>query len=168
MLPRALLLLALLAFVLAASRADAAPQIALRIPTPGAPVELLPREGGYAADFVVANTGDAPLTVSRIAIRSDEDDPRAPSRLSVRFEGGGASATIAPGASKTATVRWMPERDPRMRQALGHVVVTSNDERAGEVAVGFRAELAEPLAFFTRHLLGWMIFLPLGGALLAL
>lgn len=135
---------------------------------PRPPLVLAPHEGGYAADFVITNAGDAPLVVSRIAIRGDEDDPRSPARVSVRFaDGAPTSATIAPGASKTATVRWMPERDPRTKQALGHAIVTSNDEASGEIAIGFRARVPTPLAFIADHVLSWIVFLPLAGVLVA-
>ncbi len=165
-LPFVLLALVLLSLV-APTVAFAAPRVVVSGP-PRLPLVLTPREGGYAADFVVTNAGDAPLVVSRLAIRGDDDDPRSPVRVTVRFaDGAGTSAVIAPGASKTATVRWMPERDPRTKQALGHVIVTSTDEASGEIAIGFRARVPTPLAFVADHLLSWLVFLPIVGALVA-
>src|SRR5262249_6630033 len=102
------------------------------------------------------------LVVSRVAIRGDEDDVRSPSRLSVHFvEGAATSATLAPGASKDVQVAWMPDRDPRGRQAFGHVVVTSTDEESGEVAMGFRAALPSGLGLAGAHVLLALLLLPL-------
>jgi NADH-quinone oxidoreductase subunit M len=148
--------------------ARAAPRIALSS-TSGSLVVLAPREGGLAGDFVIANVGDEPLVVSRIAIRGDADDIRSPPHLTVRFDGGApTSATIAPGEQRTATVRFMPDRSPRMTQAFGHVVVTSTDEPAGEVAIGFRGELPSPLGALGAHTLSVAIVLPFLGAILAI
>lgn len=130
-------------------------------------VLLAPGRGGYVGDLVITNLGSDPLTVSRISIRGDEEDVRAPPRVSVRFDAGATSATIAPGASKIATIAWMPDRDPRMKQALGHVIMTSTDEQAGEVAIGFTGQIEAPLAPITSHVLSWMLFLPIVGMLFA-
>jgi len=100
--------------------------------------------------------------VSRIAIRGAEDDARSPSRLSLRFsDGAKTSATIAPGMSKSVIVSWMPDKDPRVRQAFGHVVITSTDETAGEVAVGFRAQLPTGLGPIGDHALSLLVLWPL-------
>jgi NADH-quinone oxidoreductase subunit M len=110
----------------------------------------------------LANQGTEPLVVSRVSIRGDEDDVRSPSRLTVHFaEGGGTSASIPPGASRAVIVAWMPERNPRVRQAFGHVVVTSADERAGEVAVGFRAQMPTGFGWIGDHALSLIVLLPL-------
>src|ERR1700728_889796 len=130
-----------------AARAAAPPRSAGRISLslPGGaagPLVLTPGQGGWVGQLTITNLGADPLIVSRVAIRGDEDDVRSPARLGVRFTDGAAtSATLPPGASKDLVVSWMPDRDPRMRQACGHVVITSTDERAGEVAMGFRAQL---------------------------
>ena len=108
------------------------------------PLVLTPGQGGWVGQLTVSNLGAETLIVSRVAIRGDEDDVRSPARLGVRFADGAAtSATLPPGASKDVVVSWMPDRDPRVRQAFGHVVVTSTDEEAGEVAMGFRAAAAD-------------------------
>jgi NADH-quinone oxidoreductase subunit M len=129
----------------------------------GAPLVLRPREGGLGGDFVVRNEGTEPLVVARVAVRSDEDDPRVPRGVVARFEGGGTTATIPPNGEAKGHVLWTPERSPRMRKAVGHVVVTSNDERTGEVAFGFRGSLLPGPAFLSDHLLSWIVFLPLLG-----
>ena len=158
-----------LAAVLHASIASArgSGKVALSLATADV-VTLAPAEGGFVGSFSIRNTGAEPLTVSRIALRGDEQDARLPSRLSVRFAQGGVAATIAPGDSKLVSIRWMPDRDPRMKQALGHVIVTSTDEGAGEVAVVFRAQVPQPIAALTTHALSWLVILPLFGVVFAL
>jgi NADH-quinone oxidoreductase subunit M len=126
------------------------------------PLVLTPGQGGWIGTFTVLNAGAEPLIVSRVAIRGDEDDVRSPSRLSVRFaEGPATSATLPPGASKDVVVSWMPDRDPRVRQAFGHVVVTSSDEETGEVAMGFRAQVGTGLGWLGEHALTVLVCLPL-------
>ena len=129
------------------------------------PVVLVPKNGGFAGEFVVWNDGPGTLTVSRVAMRGDADDPRLPPRFSARFaEGGGASGVVAPHSSKRIAVTWVPDHDTKLRQALGHVVLTSNDEVAGEVAMGFVAPYSGPWSFVTAHLLSWLLLLPFLGA----
>ena len=136
--------------------------------TPG-PLVLKAQNGGYVGHFVVHNDGPGQLTVSRIAMRGDDDDPRLPPRFSARFaDGGGGSGVVAAHSSKRVSVTWIPDREPKMRQALGHVILTSNDERAGEVAIGFIVHAESPLGFVIEHLLTLLIVLPLLGGLVAL
>jgi NADH-quinone oxidoreductase subunit M len=147
----------------AAGAARPAGRIALSLPGGGrAPLVLAPGQGGWVGQLTITNVGAEPLIVSRVAIRGDEDDVRSPARLGVRFADGAAtSATLPPGASKDVVVSWMPDRDPRVRQAFGHVVVTSTDEQAGEVAMGFRAQLPTGLGWVGAHVLSCLIALPL-------
>jgi NADH-quinone oxidoreductase subunit M len=162
-------ILAVLAVLLACSVARAAPathpsgRIVLSLPggAPG-PLELAPGQGGWVGTMTVTNVGSDPLIVSRVAIRGDEDDVRSPARVAVRFsEGAATSATLAPGAAKDLVVSWMPDRDPRVRQAFGHVVVTSTDEDAGEVAMGFRVQAPTGLGWLGAHVLTLLVGLPL-------
>src|SRR6202044_1921079 len=126
------------------------------------PLRLTPGQGGWVGQLTVTNLGADPLVVSRVAIRGDEDDVRPPARLGGRFvEGPATSATLPPGASKDVIVSWMPDRDPRVRQAFGHVVVTSTDEQAGEVAMGFRAQLPTGLGWLGERALSVLVLLPL-------
>ncbi len=128
----------------------------------GGPLVLTPGQGGWMGVITLTNLGAETLGVSRLAIRGDDDDVRSPSRLSVRFaEGGGTSATLAPGAAKEAIISWAPEKSPRVSQAFGHVIVTSTDERPGEIAVGFRAQLPTGLGWVGAHALSLMVLLPL-------
>ena len=52
--------------------------------------------------------------------------------------------------------------EPRVRQAFGHVVVTSTDEQAGEVAMGFRAQLPTGLGWVGEHALSLLVALAAG------
>ena len=126
------------------------------------PLVLSPGQGGWVGTMTVTNLGAETLIVSRVAVRGDEDDVRSPARLGVRFvDGPATSATLAPGASKDLLVSWMPDKDPRVKQALGHVVVTSTDEESGEVAMGFRAEVPTGLGWLGEHALSVLVLLPL-------
>jgi NADH-quinone oxidoreductase subunit M len=168
------LLFSLALFFLAASgRAQEHPagtksagSIELTAPGGGPLALLIGKEGSYVGEFTITNTGADPLVVSRIAPRGDEEDVRIPSRLSARFtEGGGTTATIPPKASRKVLVTWIPEHESRMKQLFGHVIVTSTDEPAGEVAMGVTAQIPRGLGFISEHALSLLIFLPLLGAL---
>jgi NADH-quinone oxidoreductase subunit M len=54
-----------------------------------------------------------------------------------------------------------------VRQAFGHVVITSTDEETGEVAMGFRAQVPTGLGWIGEHVLTLLVLLPLGVVLLA-
>jgi NADH-quinone oxidoreductase subunit M len=138
-------------------------RIALSVPGKGAgPLVLVPGQGGRVGTLTVTNVGAEPLIVSRVAIFGDEEDIRSPSRLSARFvDGSATSAVLGPGASKDVIVSWMPDKEPRMKQAYGHVLVTSTDEQAGEVAMGFRAQLPTGLGWIGAHALSVLVLLPL-------
>ncbi len=155
-----------------APRSAAGPGV-IRLALPGAeegggergPLVLAPRGAGHVGEFVVWNDGPGPLTVSRVALRGDEDDPRLPPRFTARFaDGGGGSGVIASHASKRVTVTWVPDREPKVHEALGHVVVTSTDEVAGEVAMGFVA----PRAGLGSHALSLLLLLPLAVEVISL
>lgn len=159
-------------FLAASGRAEehpAAPKSAgvIELSAPGGnALELVAREGSYVGEFTITNVGQDPLVVSRIAPRGDEEDVRIPARLSARFtEGGGTTATIAPKASRKVLVTWLPEHEARMKQLFGHVIVTSTDEPAGEVAMGVTAQIPRGLGFISEHALSLLIFLPILGAL---
>ncbi|HEY2509804.1 MAG TPA: hypothetical protein VGI39_03080, partial [Polyangiaceae bacterium] len=130
------------------------------------PLELEGRDGVYVGEITLANVGNELLTVSRVAIRGDDEDVRAPSHLSAHLtDNTSGTVAIPPGAEKRVVVTWTPDRQARVHQVFAHVVVTSNDEEAGEVAMGVHAEHAGPLSFLTAHLVSLITFLPLAGAL---
>ncbi len=132
------------------------------------PLELVAGQGGWSGVMRITNVGPEPLTVSRVAIRGDEDDVRSPLYVSVRFsEGAPTTASLAPGASRDVLVSWAPERTPRARQAFGHVIVTSTDEQSGEVAMGFRAQLPTGLGWVGEHVLSLLVLMPLVVLLIA-
>ena len=133
------------------------------------PLELLPHDAAYEGEFVIENVGAEPLFVSRVAPRGDVDDVRSPAHLGARFaDGSGTSAVIAPHASKRVRVTWEPAKDGRARQLFGHIVVTSTDDTAGEVAMGVKAAVPRSFAAVSAHPLLWLIFLPFLGALAAI
>jgi NADH-quinone oxidoreductase subunit M len=131
-------------------------------------LELTPGQGGWSGEMRITNVGAEPLIVSRVAIRGDEDDVRSPQFVSVRFiEGAPTTATLLPGATRGLLVSWSPERTPRVRQAFGHVVVTSTDEQAGEVAMGFHGGLPTGLGWIGAHALSLLVAWPLVVVLIA-
>lgn len=130
------------------------------------PLELRPSREGFAAELSIVNDGKEPLVVSRIAVRGDAGDPRAPPKLSARVADAVLPLTIAPGASRKALVQWVPERGVRLRQLFAHVVVTTSDEQSGEVAMGVRAQVPGLLGPLEAHVLSLLVGVPLFGALL--
>jgi NADH-quinone oxidoreductase subunit M len=152
-----------------AARADAARRagtVRLEV-APGVrgPLDLHPAQGGFEGEFSIVNAGKEPLVVSRLAVRGDAADVRAPPKVIARLSKEGVlPATIPPGASRRATVQWYPERGVRQRQLFAHVVVTSSDEATGEVAMGVRAEVPGPLGPLQGRLLSLLIGAPLAGA----
>lgn len=140
----------------------------VRLEAPGGgrgPIELLPAKDGFAGELAIVNDGKEPLVVSRVVVRGDATDPRAPPRLVARLVEGSLPATIAPGASRRAFVQWAPERGLRVRQLFAHVVVTTSDEQTGEVAMGVRAQIPGPLGPLDKRVLSSLVGAPLLGAL---
>lgn len=165
----ALLVLALVLVLGLVSRAaHAEPRVVLSLPDGDrGPVELAPALGAWAGVFSIQNEGDLPLTISRVAVRNDDGD-YALRRVTVAFDDGSTTVTLKPHTAAKAQIVWTPEKDTRTTRLFGHVVVTSTDERAGEVAMGFHASTAKAAPLFTDHLLSWMLLLPLLGAALTL
>jgi NADH-quinone oxidoreductase subunit M len=130
------------------------------------PIELKFTQDGFNGELSIVNEGKEPLIVSRIAVRGDAADPRAPPRLIARLADAPLPVTIAPGASRKALVQWAPERGVRLQQLFGHIVVTSSDEQSGEVAMGVRAQVPSWLGPLEAHVLSILIGIPLIGAIL--
>lgn len=129
------------------------------------PVELRFTQEGFSGELAIINDGKEPLVVSRIAVRGDAADPRAPPKLTARMADGVLPSTIAPGTTKKALLQWAPERGVRMKQLFAHVVVTSSDEQSGEVAMGVRAQVPGWLGPLEGHVLSMLIGIPLLGAI---
>ena len=128
----------------------------LPAPTRG-PLELRFTQEGFVGEIVVVNDGKEPLVVSRIAVRGDAADPRAPPKLSLRLADAVLPVTIAPGTSRRAHVQWAPEHGVRLQQLFAHVVVTTSDEQSGEVAMGVRAQIPGWLGPMEGHVLSFLI-----------
>lgn len=131
------------------------------------PIELVADPDGksYSAELVIVNEGKEPLVVSRVAVRGDVADPRVPPTLSTRLVDGSVPVTIPPAGTRRAKVSWTPEPDTKLRQLFGHVVVTTSDERTGEVAMGVRARGRSVLGAFDARVLTLSVAVPLLGAL---
>ena len=130
------------------------------------PVELRFTLDGFMGELAIVNDGKEPLIVSRIAVRGDAGDPRAPPKLIVRLTDAVLPVTIAPGATRKAIVQWAPERGVLLRQLFAHVIVTTSDEQTGEVAMGVHAQVPGWLGPLEGHILSLLIGIPLLGALL--
>ncbi len=128
----------------------------------GSALELTPSGAGFETSFDVRNDGDEALFVSRIAPRTDTDDVRLPKRVVARFQSGQTSGTIAPHQSARVRVTWTPDRDTHVRAFYGHVMITSTDESAGEVAVGIAVHHEN---VFRKHVLSSIIVAPLFASL---
>lgn len=129
-------------------------------------VELKFTQDGFMGELVIANLGKEPLVVSRIAVRGDAADPRAPPKLGARMADAVLPVVIPPGQSKKALLQWAPERGVRLQQLFAHVIVTSSDEQSGEVAMGVRAQVPGWLGPIEGHVLSLLIGIPLLGAIL--
>lgn len=130
------------------------------------PVELRLGKDGFAGELSIVNEGKEPLVVSRIAVRGDAADPRAPPKLTARLADGVLPVTIAPGTTRRALLQWAPEKGVRLRQLFAHVVVTTSDEQSGEVSMGVRAQVPGWLGPLEGHVLSLLIGIPLLGALM--
>ena len=162
--------LALLTFALPARAEETRRGGTIRLEGRG-PIALSPdpsaKEDAWTAELTIVNDGKEPLIVSRIAPRADPSDPRVPPKLVAHLTEGSLPITIAPGAARRATVVWTPEKGIRARQLFGHIVVTSSDERSGEVAMGVRAQIPGLLGPLEPRLLSILLLLPLLGAIAA-
>lgn len=126
------------------------------------------KENSFSAELSIINNGKEPLIVSRIAVRGDATDPRVPQKLTAKLTDGSLPVTIAPGASRKATVQWTPERGSRQRQLFGHVIVTTSDESSGEVAMGVRAQITSWLGPLESHVLSLLLAVPLLAAVVTI
>jgi NADH-quinone oxidoreductase subunit M len=129
------------------------------------PLVLSPSREGFEASFAIHNDGKEPLVVSRLSVVGDAADPRVPPSLVARPVEGPLPVTILPGASTLVRVQWSPSASVRLPQLFAHVVVTTSDDGAGDVAMGIRAEVPGALGPLSSHRLSLLIAMPLLGAL---
>lgn len=129
--------------------------------SPSGPLEL--DEAGKGT-FVVRNQGSANVHVTAVYARTTERDPRIPGTLTASFDGA-QKVDLAPGASRTVTVKW-DRHGARAAQLFGHVVVESTDPAAPQIALGVVAQPPSALPIVSRHLLSLAVLVPALGALL--
>jgi|GEM_PF-1640064 len=122
---------------------------------------LQPSRDGFVGEIALTNSSDAPLTVARVAMRGDLAEPRVPPKVVVRVLDGALPLTLAPGASRTIQVRWVPEFGGKLRQLCGHLVASTTEDTAEEVTIGVRAQSPGPLGPLERHLVSAALFVPL-------
>ena len=143
-------------------------QIQVRAETGHRPVEMTEQGGEFAGSFTMENVGDAPLKVTRVALRDGPSDPRLPPGVSVEIEGGGTGVTIKPGDKVKATVRWKTA-GVKARELYGQVLIESDslapgaEEPGRPAAIGVHAERGYGLGFIGDHILSLLTFLPLLG-----
>ena len=130
----------------------------------------------FSGTFEIANTGDAPVKITRIFARTSPSDPRLPAGVSVEWAGRRGGITLAPGGSEEVAVTWN-EGVAKARELYGHILI-EHDLPAAPAPLGAEppdhSELSRPLAigihaeahgFLGRHILSIMTFLPLLGLL---
>jgi NADH-quinone oxidoreductase subunit M len=145
-------------------------QVALRVEGRRIPVELTQQADGFTGTFSIENNGDGALKVTRVALRDSPADPRLPPGVSVEIEGGKTTATIEPGQSIKATVKWKTDDRTKARELYGQVIVESDSvSKTGEpsrpAAIGIHAERGYGLPFIGDHILSILTFLPLLGVI---
>ncbi len=137
--------------------------IALRPVVGKAPLELLPAQGELEARFTVENRGTEAVEIEELGFREgSETAPLVPAGLKASFADGSRRATLSPGASREAVVRWSVPKEPRVRQLYGHVQVAAHG--ASPKYIGFHADL-DRSGGLLDHPLSLAILSPLLGAL---
>ena len=150
----------------ARAAADDRPSVALTVNGGRGPLVLTPKGNDLTGQFEIVNNGKAALSVLRVSIRTDVHDVRAPVTLSAKADSP-LPATLVPGGHLRTTVTL--GRNAKVEELYAHVIVTTTDEAAGEVAMGvighttFRA--AAPLG---RNTLSVLVAVLAGAALLVL
>ncbi len=122
-----------------AAGADAAPsatpagRVSLTVNGAPGPLVLAQKGSELQGELLIENRGDAPLSVLRVAIRTDVHDVRAPPALNARTESPLPTA-LKPGGKLKLNVTL--SHNTHVEEVFAHVVVTTSDESAGEVAMG--------------------------------
>jgi NADH-quinone oxidoreductase subunit M len=129
------------------ARADAAPaatagaaKVSLSANGSRGPLVLVPKGSELSGQIDIENKGKESLSVLRVAVRTDAHDVRASPALNVRTESP-LPMTLAPGAHLKANVTLT--RVTHVEEVFAHIVVTTTDEHAGEVAIGVVGHLPQ-------------------------
>jgi NADH-quinone oxidoreductase subunit M len=129
------------------------------------PVELTQQGDSLTGAFTIKNEGLGPLKITRVVPRDSAGDPRLPPGVTVELDGGKPTATLEPGASIKATVKWTPNERTKARELYGQIVVESDSISPGQPshpsAIGIHAERGYGLGFIGDHILSILTFLPL-------
>ena len=136
----------------------------------GQPIELEPHGQGFVGQFSLRNGGAKPLSIKQLSFRptTDTPDPAQDPDLLVKVgEGAQQSFTLAPGATRKVSVVWTPSRLTRLKQLYTQVIVEPDGSGAPVQMVGVHATRATALPLVTDHPLGWLLLLPLLGAIAA-
>jgi NADH-quinone oxidoreductase subunit M len=145
-------------------------QIAVSGPPRGERLELTGDGQMYSGSFTIENVGAGALHVTRVAPRTSAADPRLPPGVSTEIDGGGSSATLAPGDKRNVVVHWNA-KGVRARELYGHVIVESDsigvgpNEPGQPAAMGIHAERDAGLGPIGAHILSIITFLPLLGVI---
>jgi len=134
--------------------ADGEPRVELT----GARPLVVAGKGGTAR-FHVVNTGSAPLEVTEVRVRGDDQMPAA---RGLSVAPAALPVTLEPGAKHEVVVVWRPEGPRRAKQVFGHVEVVSSDPHHRLVAMGVTSTSGN---FLQDHLLTTITFVPLVGVL---
>ncbi len=141
----------------------------VEITTPyGQPLELEAHGGGFAAQFALRNGGAQPIPMKELLVRSFTDEPGQPPDpdLVVRVgEGAPGPFTLAPGVTKKVNVVWSPSKLTRVRQLYAQVLVQPDTAAFPLQVVTVHAMRDSAFPLVTAHPLGWLLLLPLLGAL---
>jgi NADH:ubiquinone oxidoreductase subunit 4 (subunit M) len=143
---------------------------ALEITTPyGQPLELEPHGGGFVGQFSLRNGGAKPLNLKELLFRSNTDAPDLTPDQDLAVKAGqGATGPIKlqPGETRKVSVVWTPSKLARLKQIYAQVLVQPEDSPVPLQVVNVHATRETSFPLVTDHPLGWLIFLPLLGALL--
>ena len=125
-------------------------------------------DGGplHSGQFVIINTGDAPVKVTRVVARTSPQDPRLPAGFSVKAPKAPFTVQPGPEAAIAVDITWDQDQS-RADELYGHVLVESDalaadGNPARPAAIGVHAEDRN---FLDKHILSILTFFPLLGVL---
>ena len=143
---------------------------ALEITTPyGQPLELEAHGGGYVGQFSLRNGGAKTLMLKELLFRPNTDAPDLTPDQDLSAKAGSGSPgpiKLQPGETRKVAVVWTPSKLTRRKQLYAQVIVQAEDSPVPLQVVNVHASRETAFPLVTNHPLGWLIFLPLLGALL--